>query len=36
VEQPSRFTLAINRSAARSLGLTVPPALLMSADTVFE
>ncbi len=36
VEQPSRFTLAINRAAARSLGLTVPPALLMSADTVFE
>ena len=36
VEQPSRFTLAINRASARSLGLTVPPSLLMSADTVFE
>lgn len=36
VEQPSRFTLAINRATARSLGLNVPPALLMSADTVYE
>lgn len=36
VEQPSRFTLAINRATARSLGLTVPSALLVSADTVFE
>ena len=36
VEQPSRFTLAINLATARSLGLKVPAALQLSADLVYE
>lgn len=36
VEQPSRFTLALNVATARSLGLKVPPALQLSADIVYE
>lgn len=36
VEQPSRFTLALNLTTARRLGLSVPQSLLISADTVFD
>jgi putative ABC transport system substrate-binding protein len=36
VEQPSRFTLAVNLAAARALGLVVPSGLMVSADTVIE
>lgn len=36
IEQPSRFTLALNRTSARALGLTIPDSLLMSADRVFD
>ena len=36
VERPSRFTLALNVSAAKALGLTFPPSLLAQADQVME
>jgi putative ABC transport system substrate-binding protein len=34
VDQPSKFELLINRTAAKHLGLTIPPAVLLRADEV--
>jgi len=35
IERPTRFELHVNQKTARSLGLTIPPAILFSADRVY-
>jgi putative ABC transport system substrate-binding protein len=36
IQQPDQFELVINRRTAKTLGLTIPPALLQRADLIID